>query len=246
MEDFSLEPERVGFIDARAYDDAGESVLRVNGTFYRAYGLDVLIGLPGACQVLAYDPDGAGGGAPTVDAGPTLTASIGGANAAVARTTVGTSINYNMAAGASLAYVPGDTLSISIPGEAGGFPAANIKVRTAEPFVMDLLVAPPSGPTPTVVTWSPATVSGSLMTLSLRYSTVDAVLTPNAQIYCVFHDNGTFTLPDDIRTAWAASDPESRSQFAQRVRESTVVINRSTRVRLFSFYGFPTPTLGGI
>lgn len=241
-----MNPERVGFIDARSFDDGGESVLRVEGSFYRGFGLDVLIGLPGACQVLAYDPDGGTSGAQTVDAGPTFTASVSGANADVVRTLTGTSIRYAMPAGTGLAYVPGDTLTVSIAGLAGGFPAATIKVRTAEPFVMDALEPPPGGPTPTAVTWTPATSAGSVMTLSLRYSTVDGVMTPNSQIYCVFNDNGSAFLPDAIRVAWAASDPASRSQFAQRVRESSVSLNSTTRVRLFSFYEYPTPSLGGI
>lgn len=245
MEDFSLDPERVGFIDARAFEDGGSNVLRVSAGFYRGYGLDVLVGLPGLCQVLAYNPEDDTSGAETVSAGPSLTATVSGANSTVPRITTGTYVSYAMPLGANLPYVPGDTLAVSIPGDAEGFPAATVKVRTAEPFVMEAVVPPPAGPSSTEVIWTPAPVPGSVMTLSLRYSTEDGVMTPNAQIYCVFVDDGSAILPDAVRTAWVASAPESRSQFAQRVREASVAISGSTRVRIFSFYEVPTPSLGG-
>ncbi len=242
--DFSLDPDRAGFINARAFDDGGNSVLRVDGAFYRGFGLDVLVGFPGLCQVLEYSSTG-GGGIQTLDAGPSFAASIAGNSAPVSRVTVGTTLTYEMSVGTSLPYTPGDTLTVSIDGQSGGFPAATVRVRTAEPFVMEPVVAPPTGPTPTVATWTPATVPGSVMTLSLRYSTLDGILTPNAQIYCVFHDTGSGTIPENLLDAWIGSDPASRSQAAQRVREASITVSRSTKVRLFSFYDVPTPTIGG-
>lgn len=234
--------ESVAYLSSIAHIDGANSVLRVNGAFYFALNLSTGVGNPGDCQVGGFNT---GTALPprTLEAGAALTAMVSGGSAQVTRVAAGLTIRYEMAAGLGLAYTPGDTLEVLVPGAAEGFPATSIRVRTAEPFDVDPMT-PPAIDEPLTVFWSPPPVPGSLMTLALRYSTVTGGL-PNAEIYCVFADDGSGTVPALFASIYASTDPATRSYEFNRVRESEVIIANRKRARLFSFYPVPTPVLGG-
>jgi hypothetical protein len=245
LETLTARPERVAFLYAVAHDNGGVPALRVNGVVYEAPNLNVSIGNPGTCQIGIYSSTPTGSNAPTLDAGPSFTAMVSGNSASLARIVAGRFTRYDMTAGTSIAYTPGDTLRIDIPGGAsGGFPASFIRVRTAEAFTHDPVPVPETT-APLDLAWSAATVPGSVMTIALRYSTVEGSTLPNAEIYCVFADDGTGSVPTSYAALWAASAVASRSYEFTRVRESSVLIAERTRARAFSFYAVPTPTIGG-
>lgn len=235
--------ESVAYISSEAHIEGPNSVLRVNGAFYRALNLSTGVGNPGDCQVGGFNT---GTTLPprTLEAGAALTAMVSGNSAQLNRVATGLNIRYEMAAGLGLAYTPGDTLEVVVPGAAEGFPATSIKVRTAEPFDIDPM-APPSVDQPLTVYWTPPLQAGSLMTLALRYSTNPGSNVQNAEIYCVFADDGEGTVPAIFATIYASTEPASRSYEFNRVRQSQVFIASRVRARLFSFYPVPTPVLGG-
>lgn len=235
--------ESVAYLTSVAHIDGANSVLRVDGAFYFALNLSTGVGNPGDCQVGGFST---GTQLPprTLEAGDALTATVSGNTAQLDRVAAGLNITYRMLAGTGLAYTPGDTLQIVVPGDADGFPATSIRVRTAEPFDIDP-VPPPTADEALTVFWSPPAQPGSLMTLALRYSTNPGSTTPNAEIYCVFADDGSGTVPALFATIFASTDEASRSYEFNRVRESQVFLSNRVRARLFSFYPVPTPVLGG-
>lgn len=235
--------ESVAYLRSIAHIDGENSVLRVNGAFYFALNLSAGIGNPGDCQVGGIFT-GAESPPRTLEAGDALTASVSGGSVQLDRVAAGLNIQYRMLEGTGLAYVPGDTLQVLVPGAAGGFPATSIRVRTAEPFSIDP-VPPPAADSPLTVFWTPPPTAGSLMTLALRYSTTPGSTLQNAEIYCVFADDGEGTVPAVFASIFASTEEASRSYEFNRVRESQVFISNRVRARLFSFYRVPTPVLGG-
>lgn len=235
--------ESVAYLSSVAYLDGANSVLRLDGAFYVALNLSTGVGNPGDCQVGALQT-GTATPPRTLEAGDALTASVSGNSAQVDRVAAGLNVTYHMQAGTGLTYTPGDTLQVVVPGAVGGFPATSIRVRTAEPFEIDPMV-PPTANEPLTVFWTPPAVPGSLMTLALRYSTIAGSTLQNAEIYCVFADDGSGTVPALFASIYASTEEATRSYQFNRVRESQVFISSRVRARLFSFYPVPTPELGG-
>lgn len=245
LDTLTARAERVAFIYAVAHDNGGNPALRVNGAVYEAPNLSIGIGNPGTCQVGEYSEAPTGSNPPTLDAGAAFTATVSGNSASLPRIVVGRFTRYDMAVGTSIAYTPGDTLRVDIPGGAsGGYPETFIRVRTAEAFTHDPLPIP-SEDSPLALSWSAAPVAGSVMTVSLRYSNSDASTTPNIEIYCVFADDGAAEVPVAYAALWAGANEASRSFEFTRVREASVIVAERTRARAFSFYAIPTPTIGG-
>lgn len=245
LESLTARPERVAFLYAIAHSDGGNDVLRVNGTVYEAPNLSIGIGTPGTCQVGVYSTTPGGDQPPTLDAGASFTATVSGNSAPLPRIVAGRFTRYDMAEATSIAYTPGDTLRVDIPGgAAGSYPATSIRVRTAEAFSHDPVPVPEEGE-PMNLAWSPAVVAGSVMTVALRYSTVAGQTIPNVEVYCVFDDDGSGVVPASYATLVAASEVASRSVEFARVREASIIVAERTRARAFSFYSVPTPTIGG-
>lgn len=240
IESNSPQLQRVGYVFTRSYVSSGQPVVRVSAVVNEGYSLTEGIGTAETCQVLQYSPSGGEAGALTLDAGTSMVATIGTEVATLDKVTVGTNISYEMDPGTSLTYTPGDTVTVVAPGAA--FPGFTIEGKTSEAFVLDP-VNPPAAGEPMTLNWSPAPTPGSLMTVSLRYNAGGTGVTPNEQIYCVFIDDGTASLSSGLGALWAGADEASRSVFAERVRQSAEVLGGNTRVRLFSFYTVPTPSL---
>ena len=63
-------------------------------------------------------------------------------------------------------------------------------LKTAEAFTHDAVGTGAEG-APLTINWTAAPSPGSLMTFSLRFNSSGTAATPDAQIYCVFADDGS-------------------------------------------------------
>lgn len=236
--------ERRAFISAVALE-AGLDVYATQpiGAFYRVDGLSAGIGQVETCRFAAYSPIPPNVATlPTLPAGERLYTDIGGRRDTLFRTSSLGVETYQLRSGGAIPYTPGDTLFLEVPGDDAGFPAANILVRTAEPFVFDEPGEGTEGQ-PLTVTWTASPLAGSLMTVSLRFNSIGGSDDPNAQIYCTFTDDGSGEVPANLTSSWIASAPASRSHFATRIRYTELVIDSRTSVTLLSYFERPTPPL---
>jgi hypothetical protein len=118
----------------------------------------------------------------------------------------------------AIPFVPGDTVTVEIPGGANGLSPVTATARTAEAFTPSAITLPASNQQDVNVTWTPGatTVPGAAMFYSLRYA---APATPviNREIACFFVDDGSATIPFEVLFDF---------------RTSTLRAARATRVRI--------------
>jgi hypothetical protein len=244
---FGPAKERTGFISATTYDGGGGNyALRFLGAFYKYDGLSTGIPAAETCQGGPYTPQNTSvASLPTLSAGQYLFTDIGGREDTLFQT-LGLGITaYQLLTVNAVPFTPGDTLTIDVPGETGGFPGTVLKVKTAEAFTHDPIGTGTVGQ-PLGISWTPATSPGSLMTFSLRLNTTGTADQPNAQIYCVFNDDGSGEIGAALAEVWRAALPESRSVQASRIRQTEVVFDRNTKVTLLSYFDRPlAPVPGG-
>ena len=126
--------------------------------------------------------------------------------------------SYVMAEGTSIPFVPGDTVTVEIPGAENGIEATTVTARTAEAFTPATLTLPASNQTDVPVSWTPGAtaIPGSAMFYSLRYA-APATTILNREIGCFFIDDGSATIPFEVLFDF---------------RESTVRSVQATRVRI--------------
>src|SRR5206468_4204853 len=108
---------------------------------------------------------------------------------------------YLIPASDSLPVFPGDSVTLTGPGVAGGFPAFSLRARLAESFTRDSIVIPTSPDSALHLRWTPSTATGthipagSSMLVSLRYSSSTTNPSLNSQIYCFLKDDGAYDVP---------------------------------------------------
>lgn len=244
---FGPAKERTGFISATAYDAGGGNyALRFLGAFYKYDGLVTGIGAPESCQGARYTPQNTSVATlPTVSAGEYLYTQIGGRKDTLFQSAGLGLTAYQLLTVNAVPFTPGDTLTVEVPGATGGFPGTVLKVRTAEAFTFDPVGTGTDGQ-PLTISWTPAPQPGSLMTFSLRFNSGGTAATPDAQIYCVFNDDGSGEVSAALANIWRATLPESRSVQAARIRQTEVVFDRDTKVTLLSYFERPlAPVPGG-
>lgn len=180
-------------------------------------------------------PTGTVTGVTNLDAGATITTTIGGTATQVPRS--GATTSYALGAGNSVPYRPGDSVVVTVPGAAGGFPAAEIRARTAEPFTISA-IAPSSQTIP--LTWTAATDNNSALLVSLRYTPAGsgAVL---QEIRCAFTDDGVDSIPVRQHQAWSASGNVNRQVVVTRLRTALIGLTGGN-LEVISTYSVPTPT----
>jgi hypothetical protein len=175
-----------------------------------------------------------------LDAGEELTLQIGGEEHTLPRLSNQIATIYQTPAITPITYTPGDSVVVTIPGATQGYPAAEIRGKTAEAFTMST-IEPPDTEVQIPVTWTPATEPGSAMIISLRYQPAGATAI-NSQILCSFKDDGTDSIRTRWHEDWSASTVVSRSVVATRLR--TAIIERGDGVlEILSRFQVPTPPL---
>lgn len=244
---FGPAKEKTGFISATAYDGGGGAyALRFLGAFYKYDGLTTGIPAAETCQGGPYSTQNTTVATlPTVSAGQHLYTEVSGRSDTLFQSSGLGLMAYQLLTVNAVPFVPGDTLTVEVPGEVGGFPGTTLKVKTAEAFTHDAVGTGSEGQ-PLTLTWTPASSPGSLMTFSLRLNSTGTASIPDAQIYCVFNDDGSGEVGAALAAVWRGALPESRSVKATRIRQTEVVFDANTKVTLLSYFDRPlAPVPGG-
>lgn len=241
-----IEPtrERTAFVSAVAHESTPSNYLiRLTAAFYRLEEGASRLDTPETCVGLPYSILPAPiAYLPTLSAGTHLYTRVAGRTDTLFQVNSAGLLLYQLLSVSGIPFTVGDTLRLTVPGDVTGFPPAQLSVRVAEPFTYDAIGSSLEGE-PLPITWTPAAAPGALMIYSLRYNSSGVSIEPDAQIYCVFLDDGAAQVPAGLAISWGVADPASRSVYASRVRRATSEINARTRVNLFSFFDVPTPPL---
>ncbi len=185
-----------------------------------------------------YTPPTQGGitGVTYLDAGTSISAKIGAVTTEIPRSNAAVT-SYALPAGTTISYNPGDSAIITVPGVAGGFPSAEIRSRTSEPFTIGA-ITPSTTPIP--LTWTAATDNNSALLVSLQY-TPSGASAKTQEIRCAFTDDGVDSIPLRQHQAWSASTNVNRAVVVTRLRTAIQQIDGGV-LEVISTYQLPTPT----
>jgi hypothetical protein len=140
---------------------------------------------------------------------------------------------YGLTGGETFPYTAGDTLRVSIPGQAGGFPPAQIAVRLAEPVALAPLVVTEADQD-LAFQWETNGDANSSLIISMRYTTAVTTEVPDAQLLCIVRDNGAYTIPAGTLGIYYASNPASRSVNVLRWRTNAVRVDDRSQLYIVS------------
>lgn len=172
-----------------------------------------------------------------LDAGTSITTQFGSRTDTIPRVSSTSRTTYEVSA--PLSYRPGDSLIVRIPGAAGGFPAAEIRAKTAEPFTLDSLSIRPS-PAATQLRWTPSTDANSALLVEFRYSSTGGT-TFNQLIRCAFVDDGADSVRFSVLQPWIGANITSRNATYTRLRTSINSIVGGF-LEVISTFAVPTPS----
>ena len=240
---FSPSQQRWGFIYLNALrTNAGEERIAPNAQFFRGSVTsvpDARIRTDSCFYVGDYTaPSGSSiTGVTYLDAGANITTTIGATATPVPRMSTGGAPTYGLPTGTTVPYLPGDSAIVTIPGADGGFPASEIRGRTAERVTISA-IDPSTQTIP--LTWSAATDNNSALLVSLQY-TPSGTSARTQEIRCAFTDDGVDSIPVRQHQAWSATTNVNRNVTVTRLRTSIVLVDGGA-MELISTYQVPTPT----
>lgn len=233
-----------GFVTiAAAKTQSGQHVTVPEAFFF----VGNLIGVPNAAIVLdscadaSYNPNNDLTGVEFLDAGVPLTLRWGGRTDTLPRVTGSAGITYRHS-GDAIPYNPGDSVVVNVPGALGGYPTAEIRGKTAEPFTLSPIVRP-SGTDSMEVRWSLPHDQNSAMIVSLRYSNSSGAA---RQVLCSFVDDGLAYIPFRQYQPWSNNGGRVEDIVATRLRTTFRVVRDDARkqdvvLEIISTYQVPTP-----
>lgn len=173
-----------------------------------------------------------------LDAGTAVSVSLGGTARDIPRVSAGGITSYNLSAGTTLPYVPGDSAVIRVPGATGGYPAIEVRAKTAEAFTMQPFTPPTVGYMQ--LRWTRSADTASALILQLLYAPTGSSGNITREIRCAFRDDGVDSIAVGALTAWAEPTNLKREFVATRLR--TVLRNiDGGAVQFISTYQVPTP-----
>lgn len=231
-----------GFINIAARKTAGGvHYTRPDAFFFKAR----LAGVPNAsfavdsCNDVAYTPENDLSGVTYLDAGEGLPFRLAGREDTLRRILTAASTTYELGGGsAPFNYTPGDSVVVKVPGSIGGFPAAEIRAKTAEAFTMDP-VAAPGGSAAIQLRWTAAHNLESAMVLSLRYASSTSGGQFNRQVLCTYQDDGIDSIPFRQYQTWSSASG-TKEVVATRLR-TTFLAAGDAVLEVISTYQVPTP-----
>lgn len=240
---FSPSQQRWGFVYLAALRSAGGEY-RIAPTAYFFRGS--VTSVPDArvrtdsCFVAGeYVAPTSGGinGATYLDAGASITATLGSSANVIPRISGSSATTYGLASGVTVAHRPGDSVVVTVPGASGGFPASELRGRSAEPFTIDPIL-PSTNAIP--LRWTAATDNNSALLVSLQY-TPSTAGAKTQEIRCAFTDDGLDSIPARQHLAWSAASNRDRAIVVTRLRTAFVNVEGGV-MELISTLQLPTPT----
>lgn len=172
-----------------------------------------------------------------LDAGASVSATIGGVATELPRAASGGTTGYGLASGTSIGYRPGDSVVVKVPGVAGGYPVSEVRSRTAESFTIQPISPTANATIP--LRWTQATDGNSSLIVSLQYTPPGATARTQ-EIRCAFTDDGIDSIPARQHAAWSATTNVSRVVVVTRLRTALVAIDGGA-LELISTFQVPTP-----
>lgn len=221
-----------GLVTLDHQDVAGSDYTRPVALFYSSVSSPTISGRGPSelCGVFPYPPPADDQAVDELEAGASITVDVEGTEHTLVPTTIGNRTPYSLPE-PGFEYAPGDSVEVTVPGAADGFPAMAVRGQTAEAFSLgpiDTALAAGGG---LPVTWTPAGNDSSRMVLSLQYN---AAIGPgsglNEHIFCNFRDDGSATIPRLLVTGWAFSEGPRR---AEAVRWRTVLVSGADALLYF-------------
>lgn len=171
-----------------------------------------------------------------LDAGASVSATIGGVANALNRTNTAEGIAYQPAS--PIAFNPGDSIVVSVAGVAGGFPGGTIRAKTAEAFNFPTINVP-AGTEAIQLNWTEPQDPRSAMVVSLRYATSTDPSILSRNVLCTFIDDGVDSIPFRWHQNWSSSGG-ARAVVATRLRTNYVAAGEGN-LGVISTYQVPTP-----
>lgn len=233
---------KTGFVALTTYDNgAGGFALSPLGAFYGRSDLAFVPPQLDACQDIQYSTTGQLPSTRSLDAGPRVLTVLPTRQDTLLPEAEFGLILYRSPLTAGIPHVPGDSITVIVPG-GPGFPAASARLKTAESFTHDPVTVPAQGD-PLVVRWQAAPSSDAIMALSLRYADLNSTGLPNRQVFCAFIDDGEYAIPFFVINGWAAATSGSRETVFSRIRVREVQVAGDVRFTVTSSFDRPTPLL---
>ncbi len=173
-----------------------------------------------------------------LDAGSAVNVSLGGTASDIPRVSANGVTSYNLASGTTLAYVPGDSAVIKVPGATGGYPTIEVRAKTAEAFTIQPFTPPTTGYMQ--LRWTRSADTASALILQLLYAPTGSNGNITREIRCAFKDDGVDSIAVTQLASWA--EPTNLKREFQATRLRTVLRNiNGGAVQFISTYQVPTP-----
>ena len=230
-----------GFVTVSAMKDAsGSHFADAEGLFFRGN----LRAVPNAdyttADTCADAPFSEGNnllGVTFLDAGQSVSATLGGVANTLDRTTTAEGLAYLPPS--PITFTPGDSIVVDVPGVPGGYPAGSIRAKTAEAFTFPTELDVPAGTEAIQLTWTPPEGPSSAMVVSLRYATATDPSILSRNVLCTFIDDGVDSIPFRWHQNWSSSSG-LRAVVATRLRTHYVAAG-DANLGVVSTYQVPTP-----
>jgi hypothetical protein len=145
---------------------------------------------------------------------------------------------YLIAPATRLEYQFGDSIRISVPGQAGGFPPSTSFSRLAEPLVLAPFVVPAAGQ-PGALRWTPAGTIQSAVVLTMRFRPGSAGQA-GRQALCSLRDDGAFDAPARVIDALREAGVPDQISIV-RFRTAQVEVSRRATLYVLSAFEAITP-----
>jgi hypothetical protein len=201
-----------------------------------------LAALPNAGLVLdscidgPYDASGNSlNGVTYLDAGTIVNTAVSGRQDTLQRVATTTSITYEKN---GIPFRPGDSIVVTIPGATGGYPAAEIRAKTAEAFTINDIPTP-TGSEAIQLRWTAGEDLASAMILELRYSGTNNL---PRELLCSYADDGVDSIPFRQHQPWSAATSTARTVVATRLRTNFKVVGDGL-LEVISTFAVPTPAV---
>lgn len=210
------------------------------GSFFSASGLSVPTAASpwDSCRLQTYSRASVGLGEvyPNLGAGAAIQLQLTGRTDSLFPVALGREVQYRLR-GASVPYLPGDSVRVVIPGASGGYPPLTFKAKTAEALAVTDFGTPAVG-SRLDLRWNPGHDLNNTVAFAFRYGALDAD-TLNSQVVCQFRDDGADSIPSRYMGAWAQA--RTRTWVVSRVRTYVAPVAGNGYFDFISTFDLPTP-----